>query len=81
VTLALRPEAKLRAAPLPASQQAGRAVAALEAQAVAAGLGTVLQLDLAMEAPVIVMPRNSDSEDKVRAGHCKIVPGGNMLLA
>lgn len=66
VTLALRPEAKERIAQPATGQEAAGAVATLEAQAMARSLGTVLQLDVAMEAPVIVMPRNSESEDKVR---------------
>lgn len=69
VTLALRPEAKERATQPAPQQQDSKAVAALEAQAVARSLGTVLQLDVAMEAPVIVMPRNSESKDKVQRPH------------
>ena len=65
VTLALRPEPKERAVQQ-SQQQDNKAVTALESQAVARGLGTVLQLDVAMDAPVIVMPRSSESKDKVR---------------
>jgi hypothetical protein len=70
VTLALRPEPKERALPQP-QQQDNRGIAALESQAVARSLGMVLQLDIAMDAPVIVMPRSSESKDKVRLYVCR----------
>ncbi len=63
VLLALRPEPKPRAgAVLSTVQQGGTEsrIAALESQAQA----VVLQLDVRMEAPVITMPRSSDSDDK-----------------
>ena len=65
VTLALRPEPKERAVQPPPQQEGKGMAAALESQAVARSLGTVLQLDVAMDAPVIVMPRSSESKDKV----------------
>jgi hypothetical protein len=71
VTLALRPEPKERAEQQ-SQQQDSKAVAALESQAVARGLGMVLQLDIAMDAPVIVMPRGSESKDKVRLPVCRL---------
>lgn len=63
VLLALRPKPKPRAgAVLSTVQQGGTEsrIAALESQAQA----VVLQLDVRMEAPVITMPRSSDSDDK-----------------
>lgn len=66
VTLALRPEPKERMLQPAPQHQDGKAMAALESQAAACSPGTVLQLDVAMEAPVIVMPRNSESKDKVQ---------------
>ena len=66
LTLALRPPVlQPRAAAAATERASAAASAALQAE-LQRGMGTVLQLDVSMEAPVIVMPRNSDSPDKVR---------------
>ena len=70
LTLALRPPPLPTAAAAAADAVANRATAAATAalqSELARGMGMVLQLDVQMEAPVIVMPRNSDGADKVRS--------------
>ena len=66
LTLALRPPPlQSRAGTALTDRATAAASAAMQAE-LQRGMGTVLQLDVSMEAPVIIMPRNSDSPDKVR---------------
>jgi hypothetical protein len=66
LTLALRPPPlQSRAGAAMTDRASAAASAALQAE-LQRGMGTVLQLDVSMEAPVIIMPRNSDSPDKAR---------------
>ena len=68
LTLALRPPAlPSRGAATTVTDRASAAAASAVQAELLRGMGTVLQLDVTMEAPVITMPRNSSSPDKVRA--------------
>lgn len=58
----MRAGAPAAAAQHPVREGGESRMAALESQAQA----VVLQLDVKMEAPVIIMPRSSDSDDKAR---------------
>ena len=65
LTLALRPPALPSRSSAAATDRASAAASAAVQAELLRGMGTVLQLDVSMEAPVIVMPRNSSSPDKV----------------
>ena len=65
LTLALRPPALPSRAAAALSDRASAAAAAAVHAELVRGMGTVLQLDVRMEAPVIVMPRDSSSPNKV----------------
>ena len=67
LTLALRPPSLPSRAAAAVTDRASAAAAAAVQAELLRGMGTVLQLDVSMEAPVIVMPRNSSSPDKVDA--------------
>ena len=68
LTLALRPPALPSRAAAALTDRASAAAASAVQAELLRGMGTVLQLDVSMEAPVITMPRDSGSPDKVGAG-------------
>ena len=68
LTLALRPPELPARGTATATDRASAAAASAVQAELLRGMGTVLQLDVSMEAPVITMPRNSSSPDKVGAG-------------
>ena len=80
LTLALRPPLlQSRAGAAVSDRASAAATAALQAE-LQRGMGTVLQLDVSMEAPVIIMPRNSESPDKVRVAVVTLCHPGCLSL-
>lgn len=69
LALAMRPPPLPRLAAAADASEAERAAATAAPQQAeeAQSMGIVLQLDVSMDAPIIVMPRNSESADKVCA--------------
>ncbi len=81
LTLALRPPAlPSRGTATTVTDRASAAAASAVQAELQRGMGTVLQLDVTMEAPVITMPRNSSSPDKVCL-ECQSQPSGTSSAA